>query len=83
MLQSVSCWLPRAHGYGGEPLLRRTARVTVDGGHGAILAESGAIAGELGAQAIQLPCPSEVRLATAQPEVLDREFAFAWLRKQL
>ena len=48
-----------------------------------ILAECAALAGEAGAQDIQLPCPSEIELPAGRLEVLDRQFAFPWLRKRL
>ena len=48
-----------------------------------ILAECAALAGELGAGQIQLPCPSELELDSAKIDVIDRQFAFAWLRKSL
>jgi GNAT superfamily N-acetyltransferase len=50
---------------------------------GEILAECAAVAGELGAEEIALPCPSNVDLTPGKLEMLDRQFAFAWLRKRL
>ncbi|KPK79527.1 MAG: hypothetical protein AMJ81_13085 [Phycisphaerae bacterium SM23_33] len=50
---------------------------------GDILAECAALAGELGAEKIELPCPSELELDAGELDVLDRQFAFAWLRKRL
>jgi len=47
-----------------------------------ILTQCGALAGELGAEQIELPCPSEIELDREKLEVLDRRFAFAWLRKR-
>lgn len=48
-----------------------------------ILAECAAVAGELGADQIELACPSSLDLDARKIEVLDRHFAFAWLRKRL
>jgi len=48
-----------------------------------ILAECASLAAELGAEQIQLPCPSEIDLDTDKLDVIDRRFAFAWLRKRL
>ena len=48
-----------------------------------ILLECAAVAGELGAAEIPLPCPSTLELTSDVLEVLDRQFAFAWLRKRL
>jgi hypothetical protein len=48
-----------------------------------ILAECAAVAGELGAEEIALPCPSNLDLAPGKLEVIERRFAFAWLRKRL
>ncbi len=48
-----------------------------------ILVECAALAGELDAEQIKLPCPSEMALDDDRLDVLDREFAFAWLRKRL
>jgi hypothetical protein len=48
-----------------------------------ILAECAALADELGAQQIDLPCPSDMIPDPAGLDILDREFAFAWLRKRL
>ena len=48
-----------------------------------ILVECAALAGRLGAQEIQLPCPSEIELDTDRLDVIQRKFAFAWLRKRL
>jgi hypothetical protein len=50
---------------------------------GEVLAECAALAGEAGAREIPLPCPSEVAPDDADLEVLERRFAFAWLRKRL
>ena len=49
----------------------------------AMLVECAALAGELGAEEIPLPCPSNLELAPDVLEVIDRRFAFAWLRKRL
>ena len=48
-----------------------------------VLAECAALAAETGAEQIQLPCPSELALDTSKLDVIDRQFAFAWLRKRL
>ena len=48
-----------------------------------ILAECAALAAEAGAEQIPLPCPSEIEPAEGAVDVIDRQFAFAWLRKQL
>jgi len=50
---------------------------------GEILTECAAVAGELGAEEIALPCPSNLDLAPGKLEILGRRFAFAWLRKRL
>jgi hypothetical protein len=50
---------------------------------GTILAECSKLAGETGAEQIALPCPSDVPLDQSGLDVLDRQFAFAWLRKPL
>jgi hypothetical protein len=50
---------------------------------GEVLAECAAPAGEAGAREIPLPCPSKVAPDDANLEVLERRFAFAWLRKHL
>ena len=48
-----------------------------------ILTECASLAGELGAEQIELPCPSEIALDTDKLDIIDRQFAFAWLRKRL
>ncbi len=48
-----------------------------------ILAESAAVAGELGAETVELPCPGDVALDKTVVDVIGREFAFAWMRKRL
>jgi hypothetical protein len=48
-----------------------------------ILGECAALAGEVGAKEIQLPCPSDLALDEKKLNVVKREFAFAWLRKRL
>jgi RNA polymerase sigma-70 factor (ECF subfamily) len=48
-----------------------------------VLAECAALAGELGARQIELPCPSDISIERGRLDVLDRQFAFAWLRKRL
>ncbi len=48
-----------------------------------ILEECTQLAGEAGAEVIQLPCPSNIRLDPEKVDVIGREFAFAWLRKTL
>jgi hypothetical protein len=50
---------------------------------GCTLRECARLAGELAAERISLPCPSEVGLEGEGLDVLGRQFAFAWLRKQL
>jgi GNAT superfamily N-acetyltransferase len=41
------------------------------------------LAAELGAEQIQLPCPSDIQPNTDRLDIAEREFAFAWLRKGL
>ena len=53
------------------------------GSGGRVLAECAAAADELGAEEVELPCPGDLDLAPETVEVLDRRFAFAWLRKRL
>ena len=48
-----------------------------------ILAECAAVAAELGAEQIELPCPGDVDLDGDVVDIVDRQFAFAWLRKWL
>jgi hypothetical protein len=48
-----------------------------------VLVEGAAIAGEFGAESIELSCPSDMALVTDQLDIMDRQFAFAWLRKTL
>ena len=48
-----------------------------------ILAECAALAGELKARQIQLPCPCDLEVDGSDLRILDRRFAFAWLRKVL
>jgi len=48
-----------------------------------ILAECADLAGKLGAGEIQLPCPSAMELGDSGLDVIDRQFASAWLRKRL
>ena len=59
------------------------AALTTPAAMSEILAECAVIAGELGAEEIQLPCPSEVEPDADKLDVIDRQFAFAWLRKRL
>jgi hypothetical protein len=47
---------------------------------GLILAECVGVAAELGAQAIPLPCPSDIQLDEPTLDVLERTFRYAWLR---
>ncbi|HET6426985.1 MAG TPA: sigma-70 family RNA polymerase sigma factor [Phycisphaerae bacterium] len=47
-----------------------------------ILVECAALARETGAEQIPLPCPSDVDVG-APLDVVERQFAFAWLRKRL
>jgi hypothetical protein len=49
----------------------------------AILRECAALAGEAGAEEIRLPCPSTTSLDTSKVKVQGRQFAFAWMRKEL
>ena len=49
---------------------------------GAILAECAGIAAEHGAERIELPAPSGLEI-TPPLEILDRRFAYAWMRKEL
>jgi len=48
-----------------------------------ILAECAAVAGELGAEEVELPCPGDVELDGKVVDVISRQFAFAWMRKRL
>ena len=48
-----------------------------------VLAECAALAGEAGAEEIRLPCPSDTELDESKVDVIDRAFAFAWMRKAL
>ena len=48
-----------------------------------ILAECAALVGELGAEQLGFPCPSEIELDESKVDVIERAFAFAWLRKRL
>ena len=48
-----------------------------------ILSECAALAGELGAEQLRFPCPSEIELGESRVDVIEREFAFAWFRKRL
>jgi len=48
-----------------------------------LIDECASLAGEFGAKEISFPCPSDIELDTSQVNVLDREFAFAWMRKEL
>lgn len=41
------------------------------------------LAAELGAEQIQLPCPSDIQPDTDRLDIAERDFAFAWLRKKL
>ncbi|MHC4562690.1 MAG: hypothetical protein ACYS8X_07970 [Planctomycetota bacterium] len=45
-----------------------------------ILAERPALAGELGAEQIELSCPGDLDL---DGDIVDRQFGFAWPRKRL
>ena len=48
-----------------------------------ILAECASLSGELGAEELQFPCPSDIDLDEDRVHVVEREFAFAWMRKRL
>ncbi len=48
-----------------------------------LLGASAALAGEAGAERINLPCPSSIELESAHVNVIGRTFAFAWMRKEL
>ena len=48
-----------------------------------ILAECAAVAGELGAKEVELPCPGDVALDGTVVDIIARQFAFAWMRKRL
>ena len=48
-----------------------------------VLRECASLAGVVGAEEIRLPCPSEMAVDTSLVDALDREFAFAWMRKDL
>jgi len=49
----------------------------------ALLRECACLAGEAGANEIELPCPSSLALDPGFLDVVKREFAFAWFRKQI
>ena len=61
-----------------EPKALSSSKIMSD-----LLAECTAQAGEVGAKEIQLPSPSDLALDEEKLSVVKREFAFAWLRKQL
>ena len=48
-----------------------------------ILAEPAAIAHELEAKQIQLPCPCDIRTDSEEVDVVDQRLAFAGMRKRL
>jgi RNA polymerase sigma factor (sigma-70 family) len=48
-----------------------------------ILDVSAVLAARAGADEIPLPCPSDMQLENPQFRIIEREFAFAWMRKQL
>ena len=48
-----------------------------------VLAECSSIAFEAGAKEIELPCPCDIKIDTGKLDVIEREFAFAWMRKHL
>ena len=50
---------------------------------GAILRECSLIAGSLGAEKMDLPCPCEIELGGSPVDVTDRSYAFSWLRKEI
>jgi len=49
----------------------------------AILRECALHAGSLGADEINLPCPSEIDVDRSVVDVVSREFGFAWMRKMI
>lgn len=48
-----------------------------------IISECANLAGQFGAGQMSFPCPSNLALDTSQLNVLDRRFAYAWMRKEL
>ena len=48
-----------------------------------VLDECLSVAFEAVAKEIQLPCPSDIAIDSGKVDVIDREFAFAWMRKRL
>ena len=48
-----------------------------------ILNATAVVAAKAGADEIPLPCPSEMQLEKPEFPIVGREFAFAWMRKQL
>ena len=48
-----------------------------------ILREVAFLAAEAGVEEVSLPCPSDLELDTSVVDVVNREFCFAWMRKQL
>jgi hypothetical protein len=61
-----------------EPGVLASPRLMTD-----VLVECAALARELGAERIQLPCPSDLRPDANRLNIIERSFAFAWLRKAL
>jgi len=61
-----------------EPKALKSSSMMTD-----ILVEGSAIAGEFGADSVELSCPSDIHLDESRLDIIDREFAFAWLRKAL
>ena len=50
---------------------------------GELLTQCAAIAGSLGSDEIELPCPSGLSTLLGSVHIVSRRFAFAWLRKRL
>ena len=48
-----------------------------------ILAACANLAGEVGAEQLAFPCPSDIELDASKVDVIDRQFRYAWLRKKL
>jgi len=48
-----------------------------------VLVACASLAAEAGAGEIRLPCPSDCPLDPTRLDIIDRRFAFAWLRKRL
>jgi hypothetical protein len=48
-----------------------------------VLAECALLAGEAGAEQIELPCPSDVELDSRLVDVIRRDYMYAWFRKNV